>query len=30
MIESVDRFDVRNLDGQLKIHGWDGIFKKGW
>ena len=30
MIESGDRFDVRYLDGQWKIHGWDDILEKGW
>ena len=30
MIESGDRFDVRCLDGQWKIHGWDDILEKGW
>ena len=30
MIESGDRFDVRYLNGQWKIHGWDDILEKGW
>ena len=30
MIESGDRFDVRYLDGQWKIHDWTDILEKGW
>ena len=30
LIESGDRFDVRYLDGQWKIHGWGDILEKGW
>lgn len=30
MIESGDKFDIRLVDGEWKIYGWDEILERGW